>query len=166
MATVVTATFRKTVSDPRVCGKQFVGTGVTEVCLIYEPSSLMEPTLILNYNSTIFGDCNYCEIGAPFNRSYFMSPPVAIAGGRMRVTLAVDVLETYKSGIGALEPIVTRCEQETHPMLVDELVSAKAGYKNTWYTGSPIVKGKAYDESEGYGYCIVLEVNADLWNTV
>ena len=163
MANTVTATFYKTTSDPRVCGKHFTGSGTTANCLIYEPSSLMEPTLILSYDATIFGDCNYCTLGSPFNRSYFMSPPVAISGGRMRVTLAVDVLETYKTQIGNLSPIVTRCEQETHPMLVDELISAKAGYKNTWYTGSPIVKGKAFDEEEGYGYCIVIEVNSDAY---
>lgn len=131
----VTATFYNTTSDPRVIGKKLTTTVSDVDCKIYNNSSLIAPTIICKYNASIFGGSNYCYLGAPFNRYYFMSPPQTMDGGRMIIPLNVDVRETYKSGIGGITALVTRSESYNNGMIPDENISATSNYKNTYIRG-------------------------------
>lgn len=65
-------------------------------CALYEPFSLEEPAIILDYNELIFRDCNYVYIDN-FKRYYFVSSRICEAGGRMIFSLKSDVL----SNVGA-----------------------------------------------------------------
>lgn len=128
----VTATFYKTKDDPRTIGKSLESVGTSIDCRIYNNSSITKPTIVLKYNSSIFGGANYCKLGAPFNRYYFMSPPQTMDGGRMIIPLDIDVRNTYAQGIRNLTPIVTRSEKN-YGMVVDEKVSATSNF-TTEYT--------------------------------
>lgn len=128
-ANPVKAQFYTVTDDPRVIGKDLSTTvGSTVDCLIWDTSTLTEPRLLLNYNADIFGTANYVHLGAPFNRYYFMSPPGTISGGRMVVPCTVDVRESFKEAIEALEPIVKRREDYNHGLLVDQCLPFNAGY--------------------------------------
>lgn len=131
----VTADFYNTTSDPRVIGKTLTSTVSNVDCKIYNNSSLIAPTIICKYNESIFGGSNYCHLGPPFNRYYFMSPPQTMDGGRMIIPLNVDVRETYKEGISGITALVTRSESYNNGMIPDENISATSNYKNFYITG-------------------------------
>lgn len=149
----VTANFYKTTDDPRVIGKSLENIKTNVSCSIYNQSSITSPAILLKYDADIFGGANYCVLGAPFNRAYFMSPPQTLDGGRMVIPLDIDVRETYKLGIGNLTPIVTRSEDLNYGMIVDDKVSATANY-SVYY--QPTEEGDVF--ISGHAWHIVLEV--------
>ena len=122
---MVTATFQKTIDDPRTIGKTIINIKTVQ-CKIYEPSSATDPTLILDYDADLFAGSNYVTLGAPFNRSYFLSPFVTAKGGKMTATAHVDVLQTFKEGIRNLKPIVSRRDGEYDSMIQDEFQTVRA----------------------------------------
>lgn len=122
---MVTATFGKATDDPRTIGKNILPLK-TVTCKVYEPSSATDPIFILDYDADIFEKSNYCSIGSPFNRLYFLSPFVTAPGGKMTVKAHVDVLETYKTSIRNLKPIVSRRAGEYDALIKDEFVTARA----------------------------------------
>lgn len=125
----VTATFYKTTDDPRTIDKSLQQVGTAKTCKIYNNSSLTAPTIILQYEGEIFGGANYCHLGYPFNRYYFMSPPQTMDGGRMICSLSVDVRKTWAQDISNMTCLVTRCENINNGMIVDNLVTATTNYQ-------------------------------------
>lgn len=122
---MVTATFGKATDDPRTIGKNII-TVKTVTCKVYEPSSATDPIFILDYDADIFEKANYCSIGSPFNRFYFLSPFVTAPGGKMTVKAHVDVLETYKTSIQKLKPIISRRSGEYDALIKDDFITARA----------------------------------------
>lgn len=159
-ANPVEAQFYTVTDDPRVIGKDLSTTVGSEVdCLIWDTSTLTEPRLVLKYDADIFGTANYVHLGAPFNRYYFMSPPGTISGGRMVVPCTVDVRESFKEAIEALEPIVKRREDYNHGLLVDQCLPFNAGYSVS-YINVEAGSGELFPltaDSDNVP-CIVLEV--------
>lgn len=150
---MVTATFQKTTDDPRTIGKKI--TYVKDVsCKIYEPSSVTDPTLILDYDAELFAGSNYVTIGAPFNRSYFLSPFVTAKGGKMTVTAHVDVLQTFKDGIRNLKPIVSRRDGEYDSMIQDEFQTVRAACDKE----IAIFEQPVMNDSENLGWNYVIEI--------
>lgn len=150
----VTADFYYTTDDPRVIGKTLHSVVSSVDCKVYEYTTLTEPKLLLDYSSAIF-QANYCYLGAPFNRYYFMSPPATLPGGRMVVPLSVDVRQTFQDSIRKKEALVLRAESDRDRMIVDELIPARAGYVNDWQSANPIFQQAAVGSEP---WCIVLEV--------
>lgn len=105
----VTAKFYKITDDARVLNKT-LGTASDKTCKIKGTDSILTPTLVLKYDATIAA-CNYVYIPAPYNRYYFMSPPVLSPGGRMTIPCTVDPLMSNKSNIESLDVVVTRMER-------------------------------------------------------
>ena len=132
---VVEAQFYTVSDDPRVIGKDLSNTvGQAVNCQIWDASTLTEPRLVLAYDADIFGSANYVHLGAPFNRYYFMSPPGTISGGRMVVPCTVDVRESFKEEIEALQPIVKRREDYNHGLIVDQCLPFNSGYSVSYLT--------------------------------
>lgn len=133
----VTANFYYTTDDPRTIGKNKRAVASAVQCKVYETTTITEPRLILNYDAEIF-QANYCYLGYPYNRYYFMSPPATLPGGRMGIPLSVDVLESFKEGICRTEAFILRAESDCDNLIVDDLIPARAGVINSWATSEEL----------------------------
>lgn len=153
----VSASFFTTTDDPRVIGKTLHSVVSSVDCKVYEYTTLTEPKLLLDYNENIF-KANYCYLGQPFNRYYFMSPPAALPGGRMVVPLSVDVRQSFKYGIKNTEAFILRSESDYDRMLVDELIPARASYVNQWIQLKTADDGLLFPPGVTNPWNIVLEV--------
>lgn len=119
--------------DPRKLSKTLSGeTPVRNV----KPTGivdLMNPTFELGYDSN-YTTKNYCVVGAPFNRSYFITDMQIDIGKKIIISCAVDVLQTYKDDIRNINANVIRQENLTEPYLPDPEAKIKSGFQNYSYT--------------------------------
>ena len=109
----------KTTNDPRTMGKTIKwienpNGRVAYKCDAYSPCDILNPTIILKYDSVILS-YNYAEIPTFGNRKYFIKDKSVEPGKLMYLTLAVDALETYKEGIKKSPGIITRASYLGHP---------------------------------------------------
>lgn len=151
----VTANFYYTTDDPRTIGKNKRAVASAVQCKVYETTTITEPRLILNYDAEIF-QANYCYLGYPYNRYYFMSPPATLPGGRMGIPLSVDVLESFKEGICRTEAFILRAESDCDNLIVDDLIPARAGVVNSWESSEQLFV--PYETGDTDGHSIVIEV--------
>lgn len=98
----------KNLSENSVIGKIKTLVYSTE-CDIKGESSIINPVLILKYNEKIF-ESNYIYIPA-WSRYYFIDDVRVLTGGRVEVSLSVDVLESFKDSILELNVILSDTEQ-------------------------------------------------------
>ena len=82
-----------------------------------DPCDLLNPSFIIDYDVGDFS-ANYCTVGAPFNRNYFITDVEILTGGRKKLICSVDVLTTYAVGITAANATVIRSSKIGHPTLV------------------------------------------------
>lgn len=109
----ITAKFYKISDDPRVINKT-LGTAKDKVITIKGVDSVLNPTITLRYDDTMT-DYNYVYIPAPYNRYYFLAPPVLAPGKRMTFGCSVDPLMSHKDDIEGLNVVVTRLERSRYP---------------------------------------------------
>ena len=72
----------------------------------YQPLSELTGTIILAYNSAL-DSANYCSFGSKY---YFITDRILLTGGKIQLTLRVDVLMTYKTAIKNCPAILARTE--------------------------------------------------------
>lgn len=105
----ITAKFYKVSDDPRVINKT-LGTASEKSVTIKGTDSVLNPTITLRYDATI-ADYNYVYLPDPYNRYYFLAPPVLAPGKRMTWNCSVDPLMSHKDDIEGLDVVVTRMER-------------------------------------------------------
>lgn len=105
----ITAKFYKISDDPRVINKT-LGTEKEKTITIKGADSILNPTITIRYDATMT-DYNYVFIPEPYNRYYFLAPPVIAPGKRMTWGCSVDPLMSNKDAIEGLDVIVTRLER-------------------------------------------------------
>lgn len=98
----------KNLSENSVIGKNKTLVYETE-CEIKGESSIINPVLILKYNEQLFAS-NYVCIPS-WSRYYFIDDVRVLTGGRVEVSLSVDVLESFKDAILELNVILSDTEQ-------------------------------------------------------
>lgn len=104
----MTVEIYKNLSENSVIGK--TKTLVYQApCEIKGESSIINPVLILQYNEQLFAS-NYVYIPA-WSRYYFIDDVRVLTGGRVEVSLSVDVLESFKDAILELDVILSDTEQ-------------------------------------------------------
>ena len=82
-----------------------------------EESSIINPTILVEHsNLTVY---NYAYI-PEFNRYYFISEMTSVRNGLWRVTLSVDVLESYKTDILNLSCIVDKQQNQSYNNYIDD----------------------------------------------
>lgn len=87
----------------------------------YNDCSVSNPSLLLNYDSSIIANNNYFYI-PEWNSYYFMNHDIrAISGGRMIVSGYEDVLMTNSDGILNLKAYVIRGESNRNKYLIDSI---------------------------------------------
>lgn len=107
----ITAYISRTQSDPRQLIKGLAD--ITDVNNIRPTGvvDLINPTFELDYNPN-YVDKNYIEVGAPFNRDYFITDMKIDIGKKIYISCAVDVLYTYFREIVEAEAYITRTAHE------------------------------------------------------
>lgn len=129
------AKFYNCADDPRTLSKTL--TNEVEVSGIKptENCDILNPTLELDYRTDLT-DKNYVVIDAPFRRSYFITGMSITIGKKIIISCVVDVLQTYKEGINAINANVIRQENLTEPYLPDSEYKVRSGFQNysyAWY---------------------------------
>lgn len=104
-----TAMLMKTTSDPATLIKSFDVEFSYPVSSITptESCDILSPTFILNYDAK-YSNCNYISVGAPFNRSYFITDMKIDIGKKIVINCSVDVLETYFNEILEIQGYIVR----------------------------------------------------------
>lgn len=100
----------------------------------YEPLSDLEGYLILEYDSYV-ERANYCYFE---ERYYFIKDREKLIGGKLRLTLRVDVLKTYEGSIGHIDVVCRRTA----------LQSLQSQYIADPY--APVETRREVSQSEGY----------------
>lgn len=122
---------------------------------------ILHPSLVLKYDATI-ASANYCHIDAPYNRYYFLSPPVLSPGGRMTFTGSVDPLMSWKEEINALPVYVSRKESisslggnDKYRYLTDNTLPATCGniIHTAIFDNSPFLEP---DGADDYRYILTV----------
>ena len=84
---------------------------------IREPTSLIDPVIVLQYNSVV--GYNYCYI-PEFERYYFIDDLVSIRNGLVEIHCHVDVLNTYGNAVRELHAFVARSNVNYDGTIIDE----------------------------------------------
>ena len=139
------------------------GTGTIFNCILKEPSSIIDPTIILQFEAGAVPNYNYARIDA-FGRWYHVKNWTALNAGRWAVDLKCDVLATYKSVIGNSTFLVERASADFDGYLTDTLYPATQDKQQTVLSYSPstgvwglLTLASSYED----GYFVLSVVNAD-----
>ena len=107
----ITIKLRKCESERNRLTKTFTsGVDITLSGDFREGQSILTPEFIIETSSNL-SMYNYCEI-TEFSRSYFMKV-TAVQKNIWKLSLEVDVLSTYATGIKACQAFVKRTEDST-----------------------------------------------------
>lgn len=113
-----TITLYNCVNDPRSLNKNLRDGIETSNVRPTGKVDLLNPTFELDYSAALTTK-NYCVVGAPFNRSYFITDMQIDIGKKIIISCDVDVLNTYKEDIKELSVNVVRQERKIKEMLPD-----------------------------------------------
>ena len=112
-----------------------MGRSLTPVAAFAIPDNVIEKMDLLNpvltFKNSDFPNiatANYCHIGAPFNRYYFMGTATAGEDGLTRIPCHVDVLYTYRQNILNADCIAERSSSSYSEYLQDEYIKIEQGY--------------------------------------
>lgn len=107
----VSLTLRKCTSERNRLDKSFVsGADIPLTGTFKEGQSILFPEFTIESTSDLSG-YNYCEI-SDFGRNYFLKA-TAVQTGIWKLSLEVDVLSTYATGIKASKAFVKRTEEDS-----------------------------------------------------
>lgn len=84
---------------------------------IKQPSSITHPEIVIEYNNPV--SFNYCYIDT-FGRYYFVDDVVVMRNNVLKLSLSVDVLESFKTTILAQNVIVDKSYNIKEMYLPDE----------------------------------------------
>ena len=78
-------------------------------CILADDTSVTSPTVIIGGIASLdsISDYNYAHI-PQCHRYYYINDIIALSGGRVKLSLTVDVLKSYASDILASTQLVTR----------------------------------------------------------
>lgn len=112
--------------------------------------SILSPSIVMKYDATYVA-ANYCHIDAPYNRYYFVSPPVLAPGNRMIFACTVDPLMSFRDQILAMNVYVSRKEKQStdnYAYLADSTLPCTCGniLHTAKFSGSPFVNPEGAGE--------------------
>lgn len=122
---------------------------------VYNTTSLLAPQVVLDFDSAILSSgYNYAYIDK-YDRYYYITDMAADSGKKIIITLAVDVLNTYKSQILASPVNVIRWQGASRSQIYDSQYPLSTSAK--WYVQ---LDGDDVLASPVGGYHFVLGVNS------
>lgn len=117
-------TLYKNTSDRRVLNKNITPVKTYD-CRFLENTNMITPTIILNKKITggdayrDFQAVNYAFLELT-NRYYFIKEVKLLVGGMLQISLEVDPLLSFKSGLLGCSGLCLRNEYNVQPYYVDE----------------------------------------------
>lgn len=112
-------------SEPNTIGKTLTAYSTAVVNGdMQSGQSLTDPEIYIELETV--PNLNYCRIPAT-GRNYFVRTITWVSGDTYRLSLHVDVLETYKTIIKNLTCIIGRAENLHNPMIADPEIAIEAG---------------------------------------
>lgn len=121
-------TLGKTIDPPNVLGKSITWGNPITSPISRDNISVRNPVIILN-GYDIHPLNNYARVlwdGDPDYRYYFVTGIEKMTGNRTRLTLKIDVLETYKTYIGALSVVAERASSNVNRYIADSVQKTSA----------------------------------------
>lgn len=121
-------TLGKTIDPPNVLGKSVTWGNPITSPISRDNISVRNPVIILN-GYDIHPQNNYARVlwdGDPDYRYYFVTGIEKMTGNRTRLTLKIDVLETYKTHIGALSVVAERASSNVNRYIADNVQKTSA----------------------------------------
>lgn len=112
----MTVTFYNCSDDERVINKT-VSDGVTVEARPYEGCSVLQPSLILEYNADILSR-NYAYI-PEWKRYYYVGNASVEIGNRMVIPLRVDPLKSWEESIRNVPLVAERSTNAPNSMIID-----------------------------------------------
>ena len=106
--------------------KQPSGTGTQFACYLKEPTSVIEPVIVIETTSNTFPDYNYAYI-ATFGRYYYITDIIS-DGNLWQISMKTDVLATYKSNITSATLYLLRCSEGYDGSIIDNYYPVKTSY--------------------------------------
>lgn len=116
--------YNSTAEENRLNKTSYLEVVTTMNGSLKEQTSILTPSIVVQFNE--LPTFNYCYIAA-FNRYYFVTGITSINNGLWRIDMDVDVLMSYKTGIGELEAIIGRSENYYNQWLVDDQLPVEKG---------------------------------------
>lgn len=101
------ATLYNCSDDPRKLSKNLESGVAISTIIPTESCDILNPVFILNYNAG-YATKNYIVVGAPFNRSYFITDMKIDIGKKIVINCSVDVLGTYSNEILNIQGYIVR----------------------------------------------------------
>lgn len=134
----MTVTFYSCADAPNVLDKTLTNGTVISTCQPCEPCDFLSPSFIMDKASTITG-ANYCTVGEPLNRNYFITDIQLLSGNRVLVSCAVDVLTTYSAQIKNCTGTFTRSEKPKNKFIQDSKfpLTGDMTVKSTLFDSTP-----------------------------
>ena len=151
----------KTIDPPNVLGKTITWGNPITSPISRDNISVRNPVIILN-GYDIHPQNNYARVlwdGDPDYRYYFVTGVEKMTGNRTRLTLKIDVLETYKTYIGALSVVAERATSNVNRYIADSVqkTSARPMVQFKQFNGdTPFISDKINSASR----CIVVRAVA------
>lgn len=106
--------------------KQPTGPGTKYSCYLKDPTSIVNPTIVIETTGNAFPDYNYAYI-ATFGRYYFISDIVS-NGLLWEISMETDILGTYKSAISSASLYLLRCSDSYDGSIIDTLYPVSTEY--------------------------------------
>lgn len=142
-------------ADARQLTKVTSATPYTEAKTAVKPTAALDiisPTFVFDYSATALA-CNYLYC-VEFGRYYFVTNIAVDTAGRVNITCAIDVLQTYSAAIKNCRATVIRTATGGKPtMYVDNKFPVYPSKKVATSTTSTETSGSL---SADGGYCYVL----------
>ena len=117
--------YRNSSDRNRVDKTNYLSLVYTTKVIFKSATSITYPEIILEYNS--FPNFNYVYI-EELNRYYFINSITSVRNNLWKISLAIDVLMSYKNGIKSLRAFVDRNEFDYNNSIIDTKLVIESGY--------------------------------------
>lgn len=135
--------FANTIYDKRTLIKQSTPIGGVYECILKDNTTILNPTLILQYSEEVVSRANYVYINE-LKRWYYTGDIVLMTGGEMLVPCEVDVLMSWAGYIKGINTAIRRQEFINSPMVADnEYILRNDRYIDRYVIGTAI-RSKGY----------------------
>lgn len=112
--------------------------GTTFQCYLKEPTSVVNPTIVIETSGNAFPDYNYGYIST-FGRYYFITDIVS-DGYMWEISMQTDILATYKSQVSAASLYMLRCSDAYDGSIIDNFYPVSTSYTEVVTQGtSPFI---------------------------
>lgn len=145
-------TFYTCNDDPFRVDKQpvAVGQGLTKEYNLTRNCSMLAPTLLTAYDSNVFSS-NYCYVGTPFNKYYYITDISLVPGGKMEIICKIDPLKSHETQLISCIGTIIRAE---NPKNGRQLYDSKYPLLPKMEVSTQYWKDTPFSTADGWNYVL------------